>query len=484
MNILTDKFKFVFGLISACLIVLNSPCFAFTAVNDGDYDSLIVKPKIITLKSKRASRLMYKYAGPGYQKIKDNIYLIPLSENDTTETRKQRIAELKQSGAFDLVEPDYKLSLDQEEGERIYTKIIRHTWNENNPIGTGNITTFEPPKEVTPNDKDFTAQYYLKEVNAPRAWGITVGSALLVGVLDTGVDVNHPDLNGKVSSGTDVNDIDLNDSIGHGTEVSGIIAANTNNNQGIAGVSWNTKVLSLKITDDFGQARVSNVVSALDQAYKKGVKIVHISLSTNQFSQTLKDAVKQAHDRGILIISTTGNSGIEELRYPAAFDGVIGVGAVDETKQKEFYSTTGDHVSLVAPGAAIYTTSLNSTYNKVTGTSFAAPQVSGAAALIWSIAPNLTNDEVRNILISSADDLGDLGKDKQYGYGLLNIEKAASLAKASTTSPIQILETDSTSIQTPGIIIPVQAPIPSLPIPETPSTPVQVPTPSLPALNL
>ena len=431
MNKSTNKFKFVFGLISACLLVLTLQPLAFSSDISDNYDSLIVRPKEIILKTKKANRLMYKYTGLRYKKIKDGVYLIPLSKNDSAKTKKQKIAEFKQSNDFEIVEPDYKLSLDQEEDERIYTKIIKHTVNESNPTTPGNIITLDPPKEVTPNDKDFTAQYYLREVNAPKAWGITVGNSLSVGVLDTGVDVNHPDLNGKVSSGTGTNDIDLNDSIGHGTEVSGIIAANTNNNQGIAGVSWNTKILSLKITDEYGQARVSNVVTALDQAYQKGVKIVHISLSTNQFSQTLKNAVKEAQDKGILIISTSGNSGIEELRYPSAFDGVIGVGAVNETKQREFYSTTGEHVSLVAPGASIYTTSTNSTYEKVTGTSFAAPQVSGAAALIWSIAPNLTNTEVRNILISSADDLGNPGKDKEYGYGLLNIEKAVEMARTA-----------------------------------------------------
>ena len=431
MNILKNKSKFVYGLISALLIILTSTYFAFAATDNNDYDSLIVRPKEIISKLKRADRLMYKYAGQKYKKIKNNVYLIPLNKHDSAETKKQKIAELKQSGIFDIVEPDYKLALDQ---ERIYTNIIKHLETEQPQPNLPINTSLGEPKEVTPNDKDFAIQYYLKEVNAPKAWGITTGSSLLVGVLDTGVDVNHPDLNGKVSSGTDVNDIDLKDTIGHGTEVSGIIAANTNNNQGIAGVSWNTKIISLKITDNFGQARVSNVVTALDQAYQKGVKIVHISLSTNQFSQTLKSAVQEAQDRGILIISTSGNSGIEELRYPAAFDGVIGTGAVDETKQLEFYSTTGEHVSLVAPGASIYTTSLNSTYDKVTGTSFAAPQVSGAAALVWSIAPNLTNTEVRNILISSADDLGDAGKDKQYGYGLLNIEKAVELAKAKTAN--------------------------------------------------
>lgn len=426
---LKNKSTFVIGLISAFLIISSFPSFA--NAND-DYDSLIVKPKKeAVLKSKRASRLIYKYSGRNYKKLTDEIYVIPLNPS---EDKNEKIAELKQSGAFEIVEPDYKMSLDEESNERIYTSIIKR--NEDKPQEDNKPPiVFNEPVEVTPNDKDYGTQYYLKAVNAPKAWGITTGNSLLVGVLDTGVDNNHPDLKGKATSGTDNDSVDLNDTIGHGTEVSGIIAANTNNSQGIAGVSWNTKIVALKITDEFGQARVSNVVSALNQAYDKKVKIVHISLSTNQFSQTLKSAIAQAQSRGILIVSTTGNSGVEELRYPAAFDGVIGVGAVDNNKQLEFYSTTGEHVDLVAPGEQIYTTSLDSSYSKVTGTSFAAPQVSGAAALIWSIAPDLTNDEVREILTSSADDLGDQGKDKQFGSGILNIEKAVELARAKATNP-------------------------------------------------
>ena len=429
-NTLKNKSTFVIGLISAFLIISGFPSFAIANEND-NYDSLIVKPKKESiLKSKRASRLIYKYSGRNYQKLTDEIYIIPLNPS---ENRNEKIAELKQSGAFEIVEPDYKMSLDEESNERIYTSITK--LNENQPQEDNKPPiVFSEPTEVTPNDKDYGTQYYLKAVNAPKAWGITTGNSFLVGVLDTGVDNNHPDLKGKATSGTDNDSIDLNDTIGHGTEVSGIIAANTNNSQGIAGVSWNTKIVALKITDEFGQARVSNVVNALDQAYEKNVKIVHISLSTNQFSQTLKNAIAQAQSRGLLVISTSGNSGVEELRYPAAFDGVIGVGAVDNNNQLEFYSTTGEHLDLVAPGEQIYTTSLDSSYSKVTGTSFAAPQVSGAAALIWSIAPDLTNNEVREILTNSADDLGNPGKDKQFGSGILNIEKAVELARAKAAN--------------------------------------------------
>ena len=168
-------------------------------------------------------------------------------------------------------------------------------------------------------------------------------------MLDTGVDASHPDLDGKIYGDENLLPEDKSDSIGHGTEVSGIIAANTNNKQGIAGISWNTKILPIRITDEYGQARVSTVVEALDRAYDQGVKIVQISLSTNQFSQVLKDAVEEANDRGMLIISSAGNTGEREVRYPAAFEGVICVGAVNSAKRIESYSTLGDHVSIVAP---------------------------------------------------------------------------------------------------------------------------------------
>ena len=415
--------SFMFFSLLLCFLLFGS-FSSLPALADEDYDSLIVKPKEVILKSKKLNRAMYRVF-PGFRKINDNSFVIPLNLTNN-EMKKVKIAELQNSRLFDLVEPDYKFSLDQIPTERIYTMITKRSEEnlQDSPVTNNEI------KEITPNDKDFNSQYYLKQVNATTAWSITTGEPLLVAVLDTGVDINHPDLAGKVTSGSGQNDVDLNDKIGHGTEVSGIIAANTNNNQGIAGVSWNTKVLSYKITDDFGQARVSTVVTALQDAAAKGAKIIHISLSTNQFSQTLKNAIKEAQDAGLLIVSTAGNTATEELRYPAAFDGVIGVGATNELKTLESYSTKGEHVALVAPGASIYTTTAGSIYEEVSGTSFSAPQVTGAAALVWSIAPKLSNKEVREILINSAEDLGQSGKDLEYGYGLLNIEKALELANA------------------------------------------------------
>lgn len=424
------KDKFSFASLLFCFFILSSQLSAFSSQLSApsDYDSLIVHPKTRVIKSNRLSRLMYRYGFQKYQVVKEGIYVIPLDGVTSNKEKELKIQKLKQSGLFDLVEPDYKFSLDQNTSEKNYIKIIRHNLNDN-LVDSENIV------EVTPNDKDFQAQYYLKEINVTKAWRTTTGDSLLIGVLDTGADANHPDLEGKVIDG-EFNQ-DLNDEIGHGTAVSGIISANTNNNQGIAGVTWNAKILSLKVTDDNGVARVSTVVSALNKAYDKGAMIVQISLSTNQFSQTLKNAIKEAQDKNILIISSAGNTGVKEPRYPAAFNGVLGIGATDETKEVASYSTRGEHVSLVAPGNLIYTTSPNSKYESVSGTSFAAPQVAGAAALVWSIAPVLTNTEIRDLLINSAEDKGVPGKDDEYGYGILNTEKAVELAKAKLNASTQ-----------------------------------------------
>ena len=430
MNKLLKRNSFSLGIFSAVLLLCQL-CFPFSALSaelqtslDDDYDSLIVYPKERVINAKRMDKLMLRYRISKFQKINDKAYVIPLSKH---EDKNSKIAELKKSGQFSLVEPDYKLRLDEMVPERNYVKITKHSSEDNPVINTGT----NEDNEITPNDKGFASQYYLRTINANRAWSVTTGdSSIIVGILDTGIDKDHPDLTGKVIDESDIDQDYYKDILGHGTEVAGIIAAKTNNNQGIAGISWNTKVLPLKITDDPGQAKVSTVVSALDEAYNRGVKVVQISLSTNQYSTTLQKAIKQAQDRGILIVSSAGNSGINELRFPAAYSDVIAVGSVSQSKELESYSTIGDFVGLVAPGTGILTTSKNQAYANVSGTSFSTPQVAGAASLVWSINPNLSSDEVREILFQSAEDLGDPGKDEKYGYGLLNTDKAVQMAKA------------------------------------------------------
>lgn len=407
-------------MIAMCLafsnsIVLSSPAFANSKKNKHNW--LIAKPKDKVLNSKtRVSRVLHNNHIK-YRKINKTTYLVSRNKNKRL---KAQIKELEKTGLFEYVEPDYKLDFDA----RNYTTITKHTDNPPTPVETETSIVLQ---DVTPNDKSFNSQYYLRQIKATKAWSVSVGEGVTVAVLDSGVDGNHQDLIGKVTSGNGAED--LVDTLGHGTEVSGIIAANTNNTTGIAGIGWKTNVLSLMITDESGQARVSTVVNAFDTAYEKGAKIIHISLSTNQYSRTLEAAVQEAHARGILVVSTSGNTGKDQIRYPSGFDGVIGVGAVNAKNELESYSTTGEHVSLVAPGTGIFTTNPKSQYKSVTGTSFAAPQVTGTAALIWAVNPELTSDEVRSILFKSATDLGNNGRDYQYGHGLLNTEKAVELAE-------------------------------------------------------
>ena len=391
------------------LLIILLIDFQVKAEEVNSYDSVIVSLKKNVSDIKRPNNLMHREGILRFKKVKNNAYLIPLNEY---ENKEKQIEELAQSDLFDLIEPDHKLTLD-----RIYTK---RNYNK--------INIIERDNEVITNDTAFSYQYYLKQIKSTTAWATTVGREISVAILDTGVDINHPDLAGKIPYGVSIDTLDQTDLIGHGTQVAGIIAANTNNYKGIAGIAWNAKIIPIRITNDDGEASISTVISALEKAYENGVKIVQISLGTNEYSKFLEDAIKSAQNRGILIVSTAGNSGINEIRYPAAFDGVIGVGAVDRENKIESYSTVGNHVTLVAPGSSIFTTSPNSNYVAVSGTSFAAPQVTGAATLVWSIAPQLSPEEVREILIQSADELGEEGNDIVYGYGLINIEAAVSIA--------------------------------------------------------
>jgi subtilisin family serine protease len=398
-----------FNIISFNLLLTALLIFQAKAEEINKYDSVIVSLKENLSYTKRPNKLMYRGGILRFKKIENNAYLIPLDEY---ENKEKQIKELAQSGLFDLIEPDYKLTLD-----KIYTK---RDYNE--------INIIEQDKEITTNDTAFPYQYYLKQIKSTTAWLTTVGEGIPVAILDTGVDINHPDLAGKVPDGISIDALDQTDLIGHGTQVAGIIAANTNNYKGIAGIAWNAKIIPIRITNDDGEASISTVISALEKASENGAKIIQISLGTNQYSEFLEDAIKTAQSRGILIVSTVGNSGINEIRYPAAFNGVIGVGAVDRESKIEPYSTIGNHVTLVAPGSFIYTTSPDSNYTTVSGTSFAAPQVTGAATLVWSIAPHLSPEEVTEILIQSADELGEKGNDIVYGHGLLNIEAAVNIA--------------------------------------------------------
>lgn len=310
----------------------------------------------------------------------------------------------------------------------------------------------------TPNDPLFRSQYALynpggvlqipgspsgtsrADIKATSGWDYGKGSEnLLVAVLDTGVDYTHPDLKNKVvSKGKDFanNDDDAFDDHWHGTHVSGIIAAETNNAEGVAGVAWYCKILPAKVITADGEGDYDWLIQALvwaadfEQNNLK-VSVINMSLGGSEPSSALEEALKYAYNKGIVLVAATGNESSQVL-YPAAYDQYcLAVGASDYNDQVADFSNYGPEVDVVAPGIWILSTyplALTAPghlpYAYATGTSMAAPHVSGLAALIKSKKPWLSPAEVMKVIKYTADDIGTPGRDDYVGYGRINCERA------------------------------------------------------------
>ncbi len=312
---------------------------------------------------------------------------------------------------------------------------------------------------TTPNDPYFTYQYALHntgqevgsggpkgksnaDINAPEAWEETKGNAeTIIAVIDTGVDLLHPDIQSRIhSSGRDFvnDDFDATDDHGHGTHVAGIAAADTNNNVGVAGVSWNSKILPVKVADENGDSYYSWLIDGIRWAADNGAAVINVSMGGEDPSTALRDALKYANDKGIVIAASAGNDDTA-VSYPAAYHAYcLAVAATDYDDARMWWSNHGPEIDVAAPGERIL--SLVPTwypakewggdyppYGYGEGTSMSAPHVAGLAALIKSYKPWLKPDEIMNIIRYSADDVNSSqhkGKDEYIGYGRINMAKA------------------------------------------------------------
>jgi thermitase len=307
--------------------------------------------------------------------------------------------------------------------------------------------------ETIPDDPHYTEQWDLPRIRAPEAWDFTTGDDLIIAVIDTGVDLDHPDLVGKLWINADEipdNDLDddgngyVDDSHGwdfvnddavpqddywHGTHVAGIAAAETDNGQGIAGVSWGARIMPLKVLNASGDGNYADVASAMVYAADNGARILNLSLGGEGYSAALAEAVDYARERGCLLAAAAGNESGAVL-YPAANDGVLAVVATTRWDGRWYGSNHGPEVDAAAPGVDIYSTTLNDAYSSATGTSAAAPHVSGLAALVWSVRPHLTNEEVSRVITETARDLGAPGWDEFYGWGRIDACQAVSSVAA------------------------------------------------------
>lgn len=285
---------------------------------------------------------------------------------------------------------------------------------------------------IVPNDANWTAQWGPKKIEADWAWNYTTGRGdVFVAVVDTGIDWNHSDLAANyIPIGYDWvnNDTDPMDDHGHGTHVSGIIAAVLNNSIGIAGLSQ-VQVMAEKGLNDEGKGYPDWLFNAIIHAVDQGADIISMSWGSYSPSSLIYEAIKYASDAGVLLVAAAGNDATDLKMYPAGYDEVIAVAAIDQYDDPtrwsyERGSNLGDWIELAAPGNEIYSTLISNTYGSKSGTSMAAPHVSGVAALVWSRYPHLNKDSVRYWLRSSADDLGLTGFDMYYGYGRINAHTA------------------------------------------------------------
>ncbi|MCB0209702.1 MAG: S8 family serine peptidase [Anaerolineae bacterium] len=284
----------------------------------------------------------------------------------------------------------------------------------------------------TPNDPGFSSQWGYTKAQFSTAWEVTQGNSnLVVAIVDSGIDLDHSDLNCTVSGGANkivsgynfVSDTDNpDDDNGHGTHVAGTVAACTNNGSGVAGAAPNVRLMPVKVLNSSGNGSYSGVANGIIYAADHGANIINMSLGGSASSSILEDAVKYAYNKGVLIIAASGNAN-SDLYYPAAYSQVMAIGASDSSDVRASFSNYGSGLDVVAPGQLIYST-LPGGYTYLSGTSMASPHVAGLAALIWSAEPSLTNTEIRQIIRDTADDLGSPGYDIFYGYGRINAWKA------------------------------------------------------------
>lgn len=324
---------------------------------------------------------------------------------------------------------------------------------------------------VVPNDPNFAAQWGLTRIRAPEAWDRTTGSPqIVVGVLDTGIDLDHPELAGLLVAGTDMVDLgpnptppagfrfegdwqgrdsDPQDEVGHGTHVAGTIACATNNGSLVAGVTWNCRLMPVKVltrivnignpADVRGIGSSADVAAGIRWAADHGARVINLSLSSSQATNVERDAVAYAVSRGVVVVAAMGNAGPNAgPAFPAAYPDVIAVGAIDSSDRRAGFSQVGAHIDVAAPGVGILSTVWNNATATFQGTSMASPHVAGVAALILSCNAALTAAQVGDIIRQTAQPLrdapGDPVPNNPYGFGC--VDAKAAIDRACPQMPV------------------------------------------------
>lgn len=383
-----------------------------------------LKPNLISIQSKQ----QLSQALGAYVKSAIPSQNIVVVKRPVFETRQSAIKTLAKNELVDIAEPNYIYRINRKTNDPFFGQL----WGMSN---TGQT------------DSAGAAGVVGVDIDVEKAWDIETGSKkMIVAVIDTGVDFNHPDLienlwtneveaNGKAGVDDDNNGVidDIHgynaitgtgnamDDQGHGSHCSGTIGAKGNDGKGIVGVNWDTQIMAVKFLDANGSGSLENAIKAIDYATKMGAKVMSNSWGGGGASQTLMDAIKRSNDAGAIFIAAAGNDASNNDQrdtYPANYDvpNVVSVAAINNRGEKASFSNYGKRtVHLGAPGVNIYS-STGGTYDSWSGTSMATPHVSGVAALVWSHEPQMTALELKQRLVATVRPLASLrGKTKSGG---------------------------------------------------------------------
>ena len=375
--------------------------FARAAQDDDTPDGQYARGRILVIPREGVTTENFENAirphhGKRRKMGQSNIHIVDIDAG----SEKAAVAELRKNPAFKAVELDRKVKL-----------------------------------AAVPNDPYYGSEWHLAKVGAAAAWDTAQGAGITIAVIDSGVDITHPDLAPHVVPGWNVygKNADTTDVCGHGTAVAGTAAAAMNNGAGVAGVAGQAKIMPLRIAFlDGGScvAYLSDMAAAVTYAADHGARIANLSFSGVPSSAAVQNAANYLRSKGGLVFAAAGNGNRDEGYAPTST--MVIVAATDSADNRSSFSSYGNYVTLSAPGTGIYTTSVGGAYGSWSGTSFASPLAAGVAALMMSANPSLDPSRIETLLYASATDLGTAGRDIYFGYGRVNAAAAVTAALGST----------------------------------------------------
>lgn len=326
---------------------------------------------------------------------------------------------------------------------------------------------------LTPNDPSYSSQWGLAKINAPGAWDFfSAGSTIVIAIVDDAVQRSHPDLqpnlwvnpgeipnnnvdddgNGYIDdiNGYDVGSNDNNpdppsSSYGHGTHVAGIASARSNNGVGVASIGFSCKLMCVKATNT--ASSISNGYGGIVYAAASGAKVINCSWGGPGASTTGQNVINYAWNKGCIIVAAAGNDNVSTPFYPAAYNNVIAVASTSSSDAKSSFSNYGTWIDIAAPGSNIFSTTVNSSYGNMSGTSMASPMVAGLVGLMWSLNPGLPRASIINCLTSTATNINAQNPNftGQLGAGRINAQAAMQCVAATLNNPPQAEFTANTT---------------------------------------